>query len=62
MNKNFMTVDEVANELGVSKSFAYKVIHQLNNELKAMGYLTVAGRVSRAYFIEKFCYIQKGGK
>ena len=24
-NKSFMTVEEVANELGVSKSYAYKV-------------------------------------
>lgn len=29
-NKSFMTVEEVANELGVSKSYAYKVVRELN--------------------------------
>ncbi len=56
MNKNFMNVEEVASELGVSKSFAYKVINQLNKELKNKGYLVVAGRINRAYFNEKLCY------
>ena len=27
----FMSVDEVANELGVSKSYAYKIVQRLNN-------------------------------
>ncbi len=56
VNKNFMNVEEVASELGVSKSFAYKVINQLNKELKNKGYLVVAGRINRAYFNEKLCY------
>jgi len=51
-----MTVDDVAKELGVSKSFAYKLIRKLNTELKGMGYLTVAGRISKKYFLEKVCY------
>lgn len=29
-SKNFMTVDEVAQELNVSKSYAYKVVRELN--------------------------------
>ena len=52
----FMRVDEVAKELGVSKSYAYKLIRKLNGELKSMGYLTVAGRISKKYFLEKMCY------
>lgn len=56
MSNSFMRVDEVAEELGVSKSYAYKVVQRLNKELKAMGYLTVAGRVSKQYFLEKACY------
>lgn len=51
-----MTVDEVAMELGVSKSYAYKVVHELNEDLKSMGYLTISGKVSRKYFIKKVCY------
>ena len=46
----------VAQELGISKSHAYKVIHKLNAELRDKGYLTIAGRVNRNFFMEKFCY------
>ncbi len=56
MSNTFMRVDEVAKELGVSKSYAYKIVKRLNAELKNMGYLTVAGRVSKRYFMEKVCY------
>lgn len=33
-----MRVEEVAQELGTSKSHAYKVIHKLNAELREKGY------------------------
>ena len=52
-NKLFMRADEVAEELGVSKTFAYKLMRELNEELSKKGYLTVNGRVSRKYFEEK---------
>ena len=51
--QNFMRVEEVAQELGTSKSHAYKVI---NAELREKGYLTISGRVNRNFFMEKFCY------
>ena len=51
-----MRVEEVAQELGISKSHAYKVIHKLNAELRDKGYLTISGRVNRNFFMEKFCY------
>jgi len=54
--KNFMTVDEVAHELNVSKSYAYKIVQKLNAELREKGYLTISGRVNRRYFMEKLCY------
>ena len=54
--KLFLRVEEVAQELGISKSHAYKVIHKLNEELKEKGYLTISGRVNRNFFMEKFCY------
>ena len=56
MGNRFIRVDEVAQELGVSKSYAYKIVQKLNAELKAKGYLTISGRVSRQYFLEKLCY------
>ena len=52
MEQSFMRVDDVAKELGVSKSYAYKIVQRLNDELKAMGYLTISGRVNRSYFLE----------
>lgn len=53
---SFMRVDDVARELDVSKSYAYKVVQKLNAELKEMGYITVAGRISRKFFLERVCY------
>lgn len=48
-----MRVEEVAEVLEVSTSFAYKVIRQLNDELKAKGYITISGRINREYFYER---------
>ncbi|MCI7213975.1 helix-turn-helix domain-containing protein [Dysosmobacter sp.] len=60
--QNFMRVEEVAQELGISKSHAYKVIHKLNAELREKGYLTISGRVNRKFFYEKLCYGEKEGR
>ena len=62
MSNTFMRVEDVATELGVSKSYAYKVVRRLNADLKNMGYLTVAGRVSKKYFMEKLCYDKNSTK
>ena len=53
MENKFIRVDEVAKELDVSKPYAYKLIRQLNEELKAKGFITIAGRVNRLYFNER---------
>lgn len=53
MENKFMRVEEVAAELGVSASYAYKVIRRLNDELKAKGFVTIAGRINRQYFNER---------
>jgi transposase len=49
-----MKTEEIAQELGVSKSYAYKLVREMNDELKKKGFITIAGRVSRQYFKEKF--------
>ena len=54
MDNKFIRVDEVAQELSVSKPYAYKLIKKLNGELKEQGFITVAGRVNRQYFQERF--------
>lgn len=48
--QSFMRVEEVAQELGVSKPYAYKIVQKLNQELKEKGYQTILGRVNRKYF------------
>lgn len=52
----FMSVEEVANELGISKSYAYKIVQRLNDELKEKGFITISGRVNKQYFLERTCY------
>lgn len=55
-DKSFMRVEDVARELDVSKSYAYKIVQQLNKELAEKGYLTISGRINRKYFLERTCY------
>lgn len=50
----FVKAEEIAAELGVSKPYAYKLVREMNEELKRKGFMTIAGRVSRQYFEEKF--------
>lgn len=49
-----MTADEIADELGVSKGKAYKVIRDLNTELEQMGFIVISGKIPRAYWEKKF--------
>ncbi|MCC2172818.1 DNA-binding protein [Hominicoprocola fusiformis] len=55
-SNTFMRVEEVAEELGVSKSYAYKIVQKLNTELKSQGFITISGRVNKQYFLERACY------
>lgn len=54
-DKSFITAAELATMLSISQGHAYKVIHKLNDELEAKGYLTFAGRIPRKY-LEERCY------
>lgn len=54
MNESlFIRVEEVAQELEISKGHAYKVVQKLNAELKEQGYMTIAGRTNRKYYEQK---------
>ena len=53
MNNKFICAEEVAQELSVSKPYAYKLIKRLNDELKEKGFITISGRVNRQYFNER---------
>lgn len=52
-DKRYMTVKDVQDVLGISKSKAYGIIRELNEELKGKGYLVVREKTSRAYFEHK---------
>ena len=49
-----MNANDVAEELGVSKGHAYKMIRKLNEELEASGYIVVSGKIPRAFWEKKF--------
>ena len=49
-----MRVNEVAEELGVSVPYAYKLIRKLNQELEKDGFLVIAGKVPRRYFEKRW--------
>ena len=53
--RSYITAAELAELLRISVGHAYKVIHQLNEELAAKGYLTFSGKVPRKY-LEERCY------
>lgn len=54
--QSFMRAEDVAKELDISVSHAYKIMRSLNAELKAKGYMVISGRVNRKFFNEKFGY------
>ena len=53
-NTMFMRVEEVAEEMGVSVPYAYKLIRKLNKELEQTGCIPIAGRIDIKFFHEKF--------
>ncbi len=55
-NSIFLTAEEAAEIMMVSKSYAYKVMRQLNRELEEQGYITISGRINRQYFLDRVCY------
>lgn len=47
-------VKEVMEILNVSQPMAYKLIRQVNEELKKKGYITITAKVNRTYLLERF--------
>lgn len=52
-SKLFISAKEVARELEVSDSFAYRLVRKLNDELEKQGFVVVKGKISRKYFEER---------
>lgn len=53
-NTLFIGATELAEILEISRAQSYKIIQKLNSELEKEGYMTLTGKVSRVYFLEKF--------
>lgn len=48
-----LSVKDVMELLNTSESTAYKVMRECNAELQSKGYLTLRGRIPRAYLLER---------
>ena len=53
-SKRFMNANDVSTYLEISVPMAYKIIRRMNDELRKQGYITIAGKVSKTYFEERF--------
>jgi len=60
MEKIFMNAKEVERFLGVSRTTAYQIINEMNQELVKLGYRVQRGKINRQYFLEKYCYQGRG--
>jgi Predicted transcriptional regulators len=62
MRAQFITANEVAEIMGISRTKAYQIVRSLNRELKEMGYITIAGKCPIQFFTQKFYGLQIGGE
>jgi len=53
LKSSFYKAEDVANLLDVSKTTAYRIIKNLNNELSDAGKIVIAGKISKKYFEDK---------
>lgn len=54
-NTFYYTAMEVAEMLGISRTKAYKLVRDMNEELAKQGYIVVSGKIPKKYLHEK-CY------
>ena len=53
MEKRFLNADDVSKVMECSKSAAYTIIRQLNDELKERGFIVIHGKINAKYFNER---------
>lgn len=53
MKEYFLEAKDVSELLNIAVSTAYKVMQDLNDELKRDGYITISGKVSKKYFYKR---------
>ncbi|MSS62789.1 ICEBs1 excisionase [Velocimicrobium porci] len=54
IQKIYYSAKDIAEMLDVSKAKAYEIIRNLNDELNASGFITLQGKVPKAYFNKKW--------
>ncbi|MFR2717373.1 MAG: DNA-binding protein [Anaerococcus obesiensis] len=52
----FMNAKDVQEFLDVSRTTAYQIINDMNQDLLKLGYRVQRGKVNREYIMEKYCY------
>ncbi|MGB6128197.1 MULTISPECIES: hypothetical protein [Psychrilyobacter] len=52
--KDFYRKEDLMKILDISENTAYKIIRELNAELKEQGYKTICGRLHRKYFDKRY--------
>ncbi len=52
-NNGLLTVENVVELCKVSKNTAYKLMRDINNELREQGYIVIRGRVNKNYLLKK---------
>lgn len=53
MERRYYTVCDIMQILGISRSKAYKLLREWNQELETMGYITISGKISKRFVDEK---------
>ena len=49
-SKIYISAPELADMLGISLGYAYKIIRRMNNELRDQNFLVISGKLPRKYF------------
>lgn len=52
--KLYLSASDISTLLGVSVGFAYKIIREMNHDLRQKGYLVISGKVPTRFFEEKW--------
>ena len=54
MSTRVIGAKDIAEQLGISKAYAYKIIRKLNTELEIAGCLVIPGKVNAEFFEKRF--------
>ena len=55
----FVRVDTIMEDLQISKPLAYKLMKEMNDELREKGFIVISGRIPRQYYMERFYGLEK---